>query len=430
MSPDLYSANARLNFVVRALTSYVGTESPNVGVTSQLEAIAGTAESNLSNRSSSRADELITGGRITLALEQGGGTANAILRSVSGAPVALAAPPTATTPDVTFSGGYSTTSDGPGEVIHPHLAATFGTIAYLDDHLVQGANTTAAVSNAGDPSAKGRLSYNALAGLEGASSLFVNNQVERAAVEGQATELQLDPTKNIMAVERQATAPGINGCTAASAVSGPTSAGSEAPACSFSNSSNSLGAAVGATFAKLRVFPVKFIPATNPDTSALVIENFTMSITCTSASAPGTASVTGQWSAKLKVWVDPTSNDLVTDGGYQTYDLGGAVAGTSNPPPNALGSVGNPLVYDGVGVTGDRYLFTTDTVKGYLVAGGLTAPAVVASTVDTARRTAQVNANNPAIQIVTVPTDPARPTTSLTVDVGSMSCATVDKRAL
>ncbi len=424
LSPELYSANARLNYVVRAIASYVGTEDPNKGVRSQIEAVAGTAESSISNRASSRADEVVTGGRITLTREQGTGTENAVLAQVAGAPVALAAPPTVTTPDVAFSGGFSTIADGPGEVIHPHLSTSFGTIAYLDDHVVEGANTNAAVSSGGAPYAKGRFSYTGLPGLEGASALFVNNQIERAAVEGQATQLQLDRTKNIMAVERQVS-PAINGCTAASAVAGPISAGSTDPTCAFSNSTNAVGASAQARFGKLRIFPVTFIPATNPDTSVLVLDEFKMNVTCASTSAPGSASASGSWSATLRVWVEPP-NDLV-DGTYKSFQIAGQ---TGTSATSELSLLGNPLVYDALGTDNDVYLFQDSTRKGYLIAGGLTAPALLASSASATTRTAQVNANSPAIEIVTVPTDPARPETSLTVDVGSMSCATVDKRGL
>jgi Tfp pilus assembly protein PilV len=426
LSPELYSANARLNYVVRAVASYVGTVDPNVGVRSQLEAVAGTAESSISNRASSRADEVVTGGRITLTREQGSGTDDPILTQVAGAPVTLAAPPTATTPDVAFSGGFSATSDGPGEVIHPHLSSSFGTIAYLDDHVVEGANTTAAVSSSGAPSARGRLSYTGISGLDGASALFVNNQIERAAVQGQATQLQLDRTKNVMAVERQLSS-AINGCTAASGVSGPTAAGSTSPTCSFSNSANAVGARVGARLGKLLLFPVTFIPATNPDTSVLVLENFTMSVTCGSTSAPGSATVLGSWTATLKVWRDLTADDLL-NGGYESFTIGGQIGTPATT--TQFGNIGNPLVYDPVGTANDVYLLQGGGRKGYLSEGGLTAPALLASSFNPATRTAQVNANSPAIQIVTVPTDPAKPETSLTVDVGSMSCATVDKRGL
>jgi len=425
LTPELYSADARLNYAVRALASYVGTESPNAGATSQLEAIALTAQSTINNRTTSTADQTTSGGRITLIRTQDTSDADPTLDSATGVTGSLRAPPSATSTDLSYTGGYQGgTGTGAGEIRHPHLSPTFGDAGYLDDHTITGSRTAATIQD-GTPQAGGALAFNSGTAVgTGAGAMFVNNQFEKTSVAGQETQLQLDPLKNIFSTERQSGGNHITACTSATAIAGTPSTG-----CSPTNAAGSVSARVGATVKKIRLFPVSFIAGSGgADTSVIVIDNFTATATCSSTSSPAAnATATASWSATLKIWTDSNPADDLTVGAYQSFSLAGS---TGTPPADALATLGNPLILDRAGTSLDVYLFKdASRPLGYLSQGGLKAPTIIASSANVATRTASVTLSN-AIELVTVPTDPNRPETTLTIDVGSLSCASVDKRGL
>jgi hypothetical protein len=87
------------------------------------------------------------------------------------------------------------------------------------------------------------------------------------------------------------------------------------------------------------------------------------------------------------------------------------------------------LVYDDVVDSNDVYLFKTPTLKGYLDKFTSNPNIVSIPPATSGGRATEVTLTN-AIQIITVPTDPARPETGLNVSIGSLTCRSVDRRGL
>jgi prepilin-type N-terminal cleavage/methylation domain-containing protein len=391
LSPDRVRARANVDFGIQAVTSYLADD----GRVSTLTSLGGRSISAIGTRSVSGADQDTRAGRLTLSEHEDAttGAPGTVLQDLFGAGSIVHAPPDSFyAPDSTALSQTATyqvnASSSPTSIAFIGPTSTTGVGARVLDEL---------------PRAEGMYTYTGT-DLE----YWVDNQ----ASTGSRTELLLHGTRNMLTVRKDVL--GITGST-------KTESTAIAPA-----ATRKVQATATAKLGRMDLFPTTFI--SQEQRAVVVISDFQVSLTCTSTADPGTASVAGTWSAKVKYWKDllpADDNDIgaYTNVGSLDGTIGGSVAGGTE----ALEGIqtANPLVYDSSDDTEDVYLFVAPGKKGYLQDWSMTPE--IAWTEDAFGRTTSASLEG-AMQIITNATNPAISDSALNITLGKVGCQATDKR--
>ena len=372
VTPTQVQASGNVRFVVQASTSGALN-----GQQSTLEATAGVAESKIENKQVAVADQSIRAGRLLLTLGD-----SDLRNDVSGATETAHAPPNLT-PYSRDIGAQTATLTGSS--LRGYLGSTRAEMA-----AVQVVNEL--------PKAAGKFLF---MGGQGTEAFNVFTDVGVAG----ASQLRLDPTKNMLELNRDS-ATKILGETRAEA----TALGTGRKVESYAQ----------AQFGRLDLLPAFLGGGSRP---VVYVENFNASVTCTST-AQTSATPAGSWTARLWYWKDTDPNDGAASGAYTSVLLSGSTTSTSTDPLAAIRTQ-NPLVYDDPDPAKDIYLFKTDAVNGYL-ADWYSRPRIDSS-VDSGGRITTASLDG-ALYLSTAPVNPDVPASSVGVSVGSLSCQAEDAR--
>ena len=391
LSTDKVRANATIDYVVQALTSFRDVTARTSGLTS----FFGRNVSSVEVRNFAAALTEANAGEAVLARGQTDTESGTELGSAQGAVATLRAP-------ADVSPAPVTSLNDPQTINHPDLARS---VLMLGPSSV---NQTNPVSEVKVPNALPRASTN-FEFTGGVGQLFwVNNQAD---VSDTAIR-KLDPLQPVFSVSRTNLARKTRGWTSAEATALLPAASREVKAIAHAESNR-----------------MALLPTTFAGSGVVRIVDFVAELTCRSTGPLGAPTVTGSWSATFEYWRDTNPADDLAVGGYRTVEtvagstkLSGTI-GSSAVDPLAAIKTENPLVYDSVVPTSDIYLFETTTQAGYLDHWS-SSPLIVSTTANQSAR-----ANVPyAIQLVTAKTDPANPETKLTISIGKMSCDATDLR--
>jgi hypothetical protein len=194
-----------------------------------------------------------------------------------------------------------------------------------------------------------------------------------------------------------------------------------------------------AAFGRMRILPlvansfVSVVDASGTATSeraAVYIDDFTATTSCKSTRAVtggNAAAVTRTWSAKLYYLEDIAPGDNLAQARYRLVML--SSANGSDPLAAFSASGTNPLVYDGPTPSQDVYLFEQDSPLrlGYLQSwSSLVGPAPAPSAAGSVTQSAL----DGAIRLITTAVNPGPGTndSSLSIQVGKLSCVSEDRR--
>ena len=382
-SDEALRGAGKVDYVIQARTGYLD----GLGRTSSLTATAGTLESRVGVRGAAGADQSTRTGTLSLVRDEdpsGGTPLPAVkLADLFGASFAAHALP---------NSGPTTTAGTQQTLDHPDLVPSLP-VAFLDSTSADNGQ----VSVEGDR-------------IHGAGSFLYNNGVGNPSfwVDNQATDLtpplQLDPTRKLFLSSR------ISGGSMAGTgrLSGITAADAYALT---DTSGGRVTTTAAADFGKIAMMPTTFIGS--GDGTVLSLSDFHATLTCTAVAGVGTPVATGSWSAILTYWMDSNPGDDVAAGSYQTTILRGYTDGGGTGV--SIDSIGNPLVFDGVGNANDVYLFQTESTTGYFtkISTTTTIPSTVVADGSSASATLPG-----AVQINTVGTNAAVPNSALNVSVG------------
>ena len=385
--------SAKVSYGLQALTTYAGSSSD-----AELIAKLGIGESNVQSRSASTATQVVTGGSLVLTETGSGSTSATLMDEFTGADVAYDAPPNQTPSATSASGGAVVNDDLSGS---PVVAGLGGTTA-------AGPTPGLGVTVANElPTARGGFSFAQVIGQE---DLWVNTQTTY-------TDKHLNPAKHILSVRPRTlgTETGASGATFAE---------------TFGLGTAGRGVATNATVTvnEVQLLPATFIPTT--PASVIQITNFTATVDCKATAVAATTVASPTWTAQLKFWSDPTNNGNFTGSAYTTLNLSGNTTDVLSTYGVGAGKT-NPLVYDGATNSADIYLFEDDATnkEGYL--SGWSSLYNVTTTgfqKDAASgRTASADIGG-ALRIDTAPTDTGEDTSALQLALGSLNCASVDRR--
>jgi prepilin-type N-terminal cleavage/methylation domain-containing protein len=384
LSPDQIRAQANVDFGIQAVTSYLADD----GRVSTLTSLGGRSVSSIGTRSVSAADQDTRAGRLTLGEEEFNGSPGTVLQDLFGAGTIVHAPP-----DSFYAPTSSALSQTATYQVNPSSLPV--SIAFMGP--TSATNVGARVLDE-LPRAEGTYSYT---GVD--LAYWVDNQ----ASTGSRTELLLHGTRNMLTVRKDVL--GITGST-------KTESTAITPV-----ASRKIESTASAKLGRIDLFPTTFI--SQEQRAVVVIRDFQVSLTCTSTGDPGTASVTGAWSAKFKYWRD-TTQDGSDNGGYSPeVTIGGSVAGGTEVLETIQTT--NPLVYDDNDDTKDVYLFVAPGKKGYLQDWSMN-PQVTWEE-DVSGRSTSANLEG-AIQIITNATNPSIADSALNITIGKLWCQAVDKR--
>jgi prepilin-type N-terminal cleavage/methylation domain-containing protein len=390
ITPDKIRAQANVDFGVQAVTSYLADD----GRVSTLTSIGGRSVSTIGSRAVSAADQDTRAGRLTLAEGEdvATGAPGTVLQDLFGAGTIAHAPPDAFyAPDATALSQTATYQANP--------SSTPTSIAFLGPT----STTTVGAEVLNElPRAEGTYTF-----TDTDLAYWVDNQ----ASTGSRTELLLHGTRNMLTVRRDVL--GFTGTTKVESTAITPVA------------SRKVQSTATAKLGRIDLFPTTFI--SQEQRAVVVIRDFQVSLTCTSSADPGTASVTGTWSAKMKYWRD-TTQDGNDNGSYTNVGGGdGTVSGSIAGGTELLESIQglNPLVYDSSDDADDVYLFVAPGKRGYLQDWSMNPQ--IAWTEDPAGRTTSANLEG-AIQIITNATNPAIADSALNITIGKLWCQAADKR--
>jgi type II secretory pathway pseudopilin PulG len=182
------------------------------------------------------------------------------------------------------------------------------------------------------------------------------------------------------------------------------------------------------TFASVVFNDMRLLPTTNnvvTDTTfgraVVAVDEFSAETHCTATGSGPSSGATADWSAALYYWSDVDPTDDLPVGQYELIILDG---NAGFDPLQAVKSA-NPLVYDGPTPAEDVFLFQAAGINGYLNDWSvLTAPQ---TSVSPDARVASASIDG-AINITTAPTNPAIPTSAITVSMGKLGCQAADSR--
>ncbi|MDQ5815032.1 MAG: type II secretion system GspH family protein [Actinomycetota bacterium] len=385
--------SAKISYALQALTTYASGSSE-----AELIAKLGLAESNIQSRSASTATQIVTGGTLTLTESVTGNTNATLMDEYTGVDVAYDAPPNQTPSGSSASAGTVVNDDLSGS---PLVAGLGGTSA-------SGPSPGLEVTVANElPEARGGFSLDSILGQE---DLWVDTQASYL-------DKHLNPAKHILSVRPRmlGTETGASGSTFAETLG-------------LGTAGRGVATQATVTVNDVQLLPTTFIPTT--PASVIQVADFAATVDCKATAVAATTVASPTWTATLKFWSDPTNNGNFTGSGYTTLNLAGNstdVLGTYGP---AAGQT-NPLVYDGATNAEDIYLFedTSSSKSGYL--NGWSSLYNVTTTgfqKDVANgKTASADIGG-ALRIDTAPTDTAEATSALQLALGSLNCASVDRR--
>jgi prepilin-type N-terminal cleavage/methylation domain-containing protein len=379
-------------YVVQASTQYTNE---TTGQKTKVTGTAGTADSLIETKAQSTADQSVTASRITMSdlpLDVSGDVVE--LPPVEGATSSIHA-----APDSTPAGA----SVGARSAVHD----VFGEVGGVDGTTTSGLKVSVSQEL---PIAQGSFGFSAPAGTE--RLLYMRGQLGP----DNSTALRLDASDGLLKFARRGTA----------TISGSTSAETTP----VNSASRRVQTAASTAFQRLRFLATSFINGTITDAigstthrSVVVIDNFQASVSCKATGSTSTAAGTKSWSATLYFWADDAPNDNVVAGSYRRLDLSSALA--SDPLATYAPSATNPVVFDAPLGEEDIYLFQDEGRKGYL----RTWSSSVGETTQVSADGRVVRAELPeALRIVSARTDPRYQGSSLTVQIGKLSCEAQDQR--
>ncbi len=386
LTPDKLRATARTDYAVQAFTSFTDP----LGRTSSLVATAGRSTSAVEIQATAAAETDVRAAQLTLTRGEFEGTPGSTFVDESGASVVLRAPPNS----------------------FPAPDASAGSIAAINTDLVPAAQVAFADATlVNDPGAEVVNELPKTSGpfeFTGGGELFwVNNQADTRTT----AALKLDPTAHVLSV-----APFGGG-----KISGSSSAETTptVPA-----SLRRVETAASASIGRLLLLPTTFIPG---DKAVLSLFNFAAATTCRSTGSASTSTASATWSSTLRYYRDAN----LQDGGIPVVEAVDVPFNSDNAA-TVLADLKstNPIVFDGLTDQEDVHLFrVTDSTgnvlqNGYLDSFTTTSPKAIVEA--TGATSASLDS---AIGIITAPTDPQDPNTSLNVALGKLSCEAVDKRA-
>ena len=402
--------NAIIDYGISVETSFVDA----VG-TSTLTVTGGSASSSLEQRLVSSAAQDVLAGRILLVRQPTATNAfpeNLADTPKSGASVTGLSAPPASSPAAVPAGAQGVT--------HPSATVTTsggGHVAFFEDSFAENLSVTVADEK---PTATGAFRFTTADDL-GVGFFYVQNQADTTT----SATLRLSSTRKILSLHQDPT----NASTLTGSTQGVTG--------ELGTSARRVEMSAGLRLDDLRLFPVTFIKASNPQRVVLFIEDFVANVNCKSTASTTTGSASSSWSATLKVWVDPandgltTTSDPLTDPAHVSIPIDSTMGATDLKTILAASPYnipnGNPLVYDDLVDLNDVYLFDDALVSnGYLDINGFTikngASTVSNGGVGTAAEIDQ------AIGITTVPTNPTLPESGLRISMGKLRCDSLDAR--
>jgi prepilin-type N-terminal cleavage/methylation domain-containing protein len=384
---DKIKASAAIGYVVESRSGYADPS----GTKSILTAIAGTSDSRASSRTVASADQSVETGRLTLQSEETASSDGQTLAEQAGASISLHAPPNS----------YLAPNPSPqsASIADPDLGQT---VAVLGLGRVQSAGVKVETEL---PTATGGFSL----GPTGPNLAVLNDP----------GQLGLDEL-HLAGNEMLTVDSGVTGTTNAFATD------------LIPSASRKVESTATAAFTKLRMLPTNFISLSpgGADGSVIVIENFSASLTCRATATFATSAATGTWQATLKYWRDKNANDGgVRDGEYVSVPLSGSIGSTTADPLGQLMAGDNPLVFDDADPGRRLYLFNNpeNGQRGYL--SQWKSEPRIDPLVDTSGRDSSVELAD-VIQISSSPVNPSVEYSTVTANVGAMSCGAVDKRGL
>lgn len=385
----LLGGRGRIDYGIQVVTSFADS----VG-TSTLVAVMGNAESRIEARQAATADQDIRAAFMRLIQDPTETNPNsATLDAAEAATVALHAPPSQTP---------AGTSGAADTITHPNLLVPMD-VAFMD------ASNTSELHVSADneiPAASGKFSFTP---AQSVRDMWVHNSnTENSVI------LHLNPTAKMFSVRPKGSSRFEGKTTAASgAVTDSTNRRSE-------------------TTSNFNMYTARLFPLAGvsdglvPTSGVVIVDDFYAETRCKATGSSSTSSASSAWRATIRYWADANNNGLL-DGGYVTVTLNGTtpVARSSAAPgTDPLASIGNPLVYDGLTIAEDVYLFKTATTNGYLKSFTSSAPSA-AVTSNSQIADAAVES---ALRIDTAPSDPNFPESSLAISIGKLSCQAVDRR--
>ena len=425
---DKVAGNARIDYVVQVLASYV-----HESTVSDLKFRAGAAEARVESRLLSTAAIEVSAGdaRLTTPSTIEGGEAVELDRFV-GARDILTAPPNVD--------AAPAKSEVIQSLVHPQLGHVAGFAS---------TNTTgvkARVTNE-NPESSGTFGWNT--DTEGSTDAWVNNQ----ATFGTGTRLLL----NNAPLSFSDSSPAIFNLTKRTGT--PLYGTVDAFTGALGTADRRVRTIARGGFGQLNLFPVSFIGGSNPSTRAVIrIQNFDSNVTCDST-ATSAAAATATYGATLRYWsvdswspTNPHGTLASLGGSYKTVappdGIQPGLKGTN--PSDPLSQIGpesarNPLVWKdpaGTATLGsplDIYLYPiththTDLIThnhpGYLSptapwASAFNLSASTEKTTNGRNTSAQIGG---AIRITTVPLNPDIPQSGLNITVGNLACDASDLR--
>ena len=400
LSPDKARANATIDFVVEALTSYKRLSD---GRLTRLSASSGRSTSDIEIRNLSSASVEAKAGELALTSQENATEAGVRLETVTGASSArITGPPSQSA----LARIDDTNLDD--SINHPDIPLT-PAVAFLANgsFVFQSATPAAGVQVVNNlPRAIANFSLDPSAG----ALMWTDNQADTS----NTALRKLDPLAHVMTISKL-TGQKLEGSTSAEATA------------TVPTTSRKVEAIAVSRFGELELLVPTFIVGS--DRGVIVIQNFISTLTCRSTGSAATSVATGEWEATFKYWADTNDNGL-QDGGYVTVvsEAGGTKlkGSTTSTFVDALAQLRttNPVVYDAVGTTSDVHLFEDTGKIGYLTSLAST-PLISVQKTNTLARVSLEQ----AINIVTAQTDPFNEETQLTVNVGKSSCEASDKRS-
>lgn len=421
----------RVDYAVQVIGTYVA---PITNRRSELRVVAGTSESRIEVRLLSQADQSVLGGVLRLTEEAVAPDPATVTDSVDGAITNLHAPPDAPT----AAGAVDTIpnpaqSPSDNDITHPD--ATIGRIAFLERSATSGLTTTTLKTTAenGLPYTEGKFELNDLG--TGLFDLWVHNQARTGADAPLLLSPNTDGTKPVFGVVPL-------GAAGQNTTEGTSSAATGA----VTAPDRRVETTASVVVRQVNLFPVIFGP--QPGNPLIRIKNLSASVRCNSTANLATSIADATYTATIQYLRDPNPTNGAPDATY-TDETTLQSSNASDP----LAAVGldpgdtNPLVYEDPlnaapqGSPLDVYLFgpvqhtlathpdhvVPHTHRGYIQQWESKTASTIFESNAGAGRTTSARLDG-AISIVTRPSDPDRPETSLAISLAKLVCEAVDRR--
>jgi prepilin-type N-terminal cleavage/methylation domain-containing protein len=382
------SGFGRIDYAVLATTQFTN---PATGRRTEVQGLAGTADSEIETKTQSTATETVGAARLTVNDLPIDGTGETVsLPPVDGARSSVQAPPDST------PGGASV---GNRQAVHE----VFGEVAGVTGTTTS--NLKVSVSQE-LPVAEGAFGFSAPIGNE--RLFYVHGQLGPDNDSG----LRLSAADPVLSFTRRGSG---------------TLGGSSGAATGSVTSDRRVQTGASMAFRRLRLLPTNFIQSAIVDVdgeslerSVVVVDNFTASVSCLST-ASSSAAASKSWSADLYYYRDLNLNDVV-DGTYQRVSLSSAA---SSDALAGIGPASNPVVYDAPEGEEDIYLFQAGGRRGYLDSWN----SAIGSTVDILDGGRVTRANiTDALRIVSAPLDSRYAQSAVRLQIGKLSCDAQDDR--